>query len=436
MMPENQKRTILIRRRKKVNRSKTKRYMDNFEEWLGYWRLNPHRFITDYLGLRLYDFQKVLVYMMFKYPSFVFVASRGLAKSTLSLIFAIAYCVLYPGTVVVVVAPTRGQSTRFVAKVRDLKRGHPNLDTEISDIKTGLNESEITFTNDSRIVTMPYSENALGVRCNILIVDEFVRTDKDVISRVFIPMLSAPRVPDYNDLTSKEKLQVKEEPNRQLYLSSIRGADEWSYAYFLEYVNDMTDGDNIHITVALPYNLGVKNRYISRAIVEQSFKENQDSVEMLLAEYCCQPERGGGNGFYKYATLAEKRTECRALVAMSDYEYNEYKNNKKEWKYYVEKLPQEIRILSMDFAAVSSNKNDNTAIWILRLVRDGEGYKRIFSYAESMNGINSMSQVLRAKQLFYEFDCDYYVLDANGSNKPDLIYRNIYVINRRKNLEG
>lgn len=90
----------------------------------------------------------------------------------------------------------------------------------------------------------------------------------------------------------------------------------------------------------------------------------------------------------------------------------------------------------MDFAAVSSNKNDNTAIWILRLVRDGEGYKRIFSYAESMNGINSMSQVLRAKQLFYEFDCDYYVLDANGSNKPDLIYRNIYVINRRKNLEG
>lgn len=78
MMPENQKRTILIRRRKKVNRSKTKRYMDNFEEWLGYWRQNPHRFITDYLGLRLYDFQKVLVYMMFQYPSFVFVASRGL----------------------------------------------------------------------------------------------------------------------------------------------------------------------------------------------------------------------------------------------------------------------------------------------------------------------------------------------------------------------
>lgn len=408
-------RTITIKRRKKASKSKTKRYMENFEEWLGYWRDNPHRFITDYLWLRLYDFQKILIYMMFKYPSFVYVASRGLAKSTLALIFATSYCILYPGTTVVVVAPTRGQSTRFVKKVQDLSRGRINLIQEIKDVKTGLNESRIDFNNGSAIITLPYSENSLGARCQILIVDEFVRTEKEVISRVFVPMLSSPRAPDYVDLTSKERQALPEEPNRQLYLSSIRGADEWSYAYFLQYIDSMTNGDKQYITVALPYNLGVKNRYISRAIVEQSFKENQDSVEMLLAEYCCQPERGGGDSFYKYNVLAEKRTECRAFVPMNDFEYLEYKNDKSKWKYYVEKLPGEIRILSMDFAAVSSNKNDNTAIWILRLVRDGDGYKRIFSYAESMNGINTMQQVLRAKQLFYEFDCDYYVLDSCGS---------------------
>ena len=141
-------------------------------------------------------------------------------------------------------------------------------------------------------------------RCQILIVDEFVRTEKEVISRVFVPMLSSPRAPDYIDLTSKERQALPEEPNRQLYLSSIRGADEWSYAYFLQYIDSMTNGDRQYITVALPYNLGVKNRYISRAIVEQSFKENQDSVDVLLAEYCCQPGRGGGDSFYKYNVLA------------------------------------------------------------------------------------------------------------------------------------
>lgn len=70
--------TIYIRRRKKASKSKTKRFMENFEEWVAYWRANPQRFITEYLGLKLYDFQKVLIYMMFFYPSFIFAASRGL----------------------------------------------------------------------------------------------------------------------------------------------------------------------------------------------------------------------------------------------------------------------------------------------------------------------------------------------------------------------
>ena len=61
-------------------------------------------------------------------------------------------------------APTKGQSTRFVKKVYDLKRGRPNLDNEIEDIKTGVNESSISFYNGSKIITLPYSENALGIK--------------------------------------------------------------------------------------------------------------------------------------------------------------------------------------------------------------------------------------------------------------------------------
>lgn len=155
---------IYIKRRKKVGMSRTKRFMDNLEEWAAYWRSNPHRFITDYLGLKLYDFQKVIVYQMFNYPNFILVCSRGLAKSTTALIFSLGYCVLYPGTTIVVVAPTKGQSTRFVKKVYDLKRGRPNLDNEIEDIKTGVNESSISFYNGSKIITLPYSENALGIK--------------------------------------------------------------------------------------------------------------------------------------------------------------------------------------------------------------------------------------------------------------------------------
>lgn len=70
--------TVKIVRPKKRSATRYEQFMDNFEEWVGYWRANPHRFITDYLQLKLYDFQQVLIYMMFFYPNFVFVASRGL----------------------------------------------------------------------------------------------------------------------------------------------------------------------------------------------------------------------------------------------------------------------------------------------------------------------------------------------------------------------
>lgn len=72
---------ILIKRLRKNNKTKQEILDENFEKWVSYWRSNPHRFITDYLGLILYDFQKVLIYQMNKYPNFIFVASRGLKLS-------------------------------------------------------------------------------------------------------------------------------------------------------------------------------------------------------------------------------------------------------------------------------------------------------------------------------------------------------------------
>lgn len=69
---------IVIKRKKRTNQSEV--FMNNFVQWVEYWRKNPHRFITDYLGLKLYDFQKILIYQMNFYNNFIFIASRGLAN--------------------------------------------------------------------------------------------------------------------------------------------------------------------------------------------------------------------------------------------------------------------------------------------------------------------------------------------------------------------
>ena len=183
------------------------------------------------------------------------------------------------------------------------------------------------------------------VRSNILIVDEFVRTEKEIIQRVFVPFLTDVRTPRYVDLTDEERAEIPIEPNKQLYLSSIRGADEWSYHYFEEYLDYMAHGDMRYTTVSLPYQFGLKNGFINRDIVEQQFKEGQENLDMLLAEYVAIPERGTANSFFKYSALAKCQNNIKALYAMSDEEFVLYKNDLSQWKFYQEKLKKEIRLL-------------------------------------------------------------------------------------------
>lgn len=161
---------IRIKRPKKKNQTVQEKYDECFEEWVAYWRANPHRYITDYWGLTLYDFQKVLIYDMNMSTNTIFVASRGLAKSTLTLLFCLQRASLYPNQKILVVCPVKSQSKQFIEKVKDLMKDSPNLRDEIDipNIKTGVNENCIPFKNGSKIFSAPYSENALGEKNNII----------------------------------------------------------------------------------------------------------------------------------------------------------------------------------------------------------------------------------------------------------------------------
>lgn len=408
---------ITIRRLKKKRATLQEQYNENFEAWVGYWRANPQRFITEYLGLPLYDFQKVLIWEMNNTANYIFIGSRGIAKSSLTLDFCCQMAILYPGLKILVVCPVKSQSKQFVKKIYEYMRMSKNLEQEIKvdEIKIGVNECQVPFKNGSTIFTATYSENALGLRANILIVDEFVRTEKEVITRVFDPMLSDPRKPRYLDLTREQRAEeYKHEELRKIYLSSIRRADEWSYKTFEDYIDWMTDGNRDYCATVVSYALGVKNGFISKKKVEDTFKSNLENINILQAEYNCIAERGTGNSYFTYKMMDRVRTNSKAFCCMSDEEYIRYKDCREKYPYYQEKLPNEIRLLCMDVAVIESSKNDNTAFFIIRLIPDSGRYTIIVPYADSMHGLNSIAQTKRMKQLFYEFECDYMILDTQG----------------------
>lgn len=58
-------------------KTKSEKLMDGIGIWASFYRANPQRFVTDYLGINLKLFQEILIYMMIHNHYFMYLASRG-----------------------------------------------------------------------------------------------------------------------------------------------------------------------------------------------------------------------------------------------------------------------------------------------------------------------------------------------------------------------
>ena len=68
------------RERKNLKKDSFQNLLDGTKIWAEYWRKNPHRFAIEYLGINLYPFQMILIFMMNISDLFAFIACRGLRQ--------------------------------------------------------------------------------------------------------------------------------------------------------------------------------------------------------------------------------------------------------------------------------------------------------------------------------------------------------------------
>ena len=192
-----------------------------------FYRANPQRFVKDYMNINLKLFQKILIWAMNKYDAFLFIASRGIGKTYLVAIFSCVRSILYPGTKVVVCAPTFKQGQILVKKIEnELKHNSALLDREIEGIKTSANYTEVKFRNNSTITVVVSGEGARGHRSNVLIIDEARMVPFSVVDKILKPMSSDPRHPKYLDKPEYAHLQ---EMNKEVFMSSATYASEEFY---------------------------------------------------------------------------------------------------------------------------------------------------------------------------------------------------------------
>ena len=122
--------------------------------WAAYYRSNIHRFVEDYFHVSLKLFQIILLVMMDRCATFVFIACRGLGKTFLSAVFICARAILYPGSKICIASGTRGQSVNVIEKIlQELVPNSPELANEIDMSKTQINGTNaiLVFKNSSYI---------------------------------------------------------------------------------------------------------------------------------------------------------------------------------------------------------------------------------------------------------------------------------------------
>lgn len=396
---------IFKKNRNYSKKSKSERLMDGVGTWASFYRSNPHRFVREYLGMNLKIFQCILIYMMMYNHYFMYLASRGQGKTWITAVFCCVRAILYPQTKIVIASGTKGQSREVIEKIDDMRKESANLAREISDLKTSTNDAKVEFHNGSWIKIVASNDGARSKRANLLIVDEFRMVDFEIISKVLRKFLTAPRSPRYLD---KPEYAHLKERNSEIYLSSCWYKSHWSFNRFVAYYKSMMKGSR-YFVCGLPYQLAVKEGLLDEEQVRDEMSEDDfDEIGWAMemeALWFGESERA----YFNFEDLDKNRKLF--LPIYPKHYYDMLKDPKFK---YEGKKDEEIRLLSCDIAGMAGKRNDSSVFSVFRLIPNKKGYDRQIVYMEHMEGGHTVSQAIKIRQLFEDFDCDYLVLDTQN----------------------
>lgn len=384
-----------------------KEKQDRYKKWIGFYRANPHIFIADYFGIRLFPYQILMIWILQRSNLAYIVASRAAAKTWLIAVWSLTLATLYPGIKVIVCAKTIKQGSIILGeKLTSLRDTYPNVAREIKTITTNANVNEAIFHNGSTIKVVPSSENSRGNRANYIIVEESRLVPKDILEAIIKPFLFS-RTPPYRLKPEYAEDDRYKEEGIISYITSAWYKSEYWFAYVKSTIKRMLKGDITANFLALDYLISIKHNIKTEQMIKNEMEDN-DPVTVQM-EYLNLPSGQSGKSYFSLSMF--KRNTKRAFYPQRADTYNEKRN-----PYDINRVDGELRIISIDVATRANKANDLTIISCARLIPMlGKGYQRNLVYMESHKGKNTVSQAKRIKEIFFDFGADYMVLDIQNA---------------------
>lgn len=390
-----------------IEKGKQQKIMEIVAWKAGYYRANPHRYVSEVLGLSLKWFQQILLWCMMHYNFVMYLAARGQGKTYLTALFCCVRCILFPGTKIVVSSGTLKQANEVLLKIQDdFMKQSPILRSEIDKCNIGQNDASIYFKNGSWIKTRTSSENSRSARANCIVVDEFRMVDETVINTVLRKFLTSPRQPKY---LRKPEYAHLQERNKEIYMSSAYFKSSWAYRKAQSYTLNFFDDTKKYFICGLPYQVSIREGLLSREQLQDEMSEADYNELVQQMEMECLWFGDTDGSLFKFDELTARRRLRKALPPLS------FCND----KITIPKLTTTgKRILSIDVALMQSTKkkkNDASAIFINDLIQVNDtAYQSNFVYGETFEGLKTDELGMIVMKYFYEYQCTDLVLDTNG----------------------
>ena len=390
-----------------IEKDKQQKIMETVAWKAGYYRANPHRYVSEVLGLSLKWFQQILLWCMMHYNFVMYLAARGQGKTYLTALFCCVRCILFPGTKIVVSSGTLKQANEVLLKIQDdFMKQSSILRSEIEKCNIGQNDASIYFKNGSWIKTRTSSENSRSARANCIVVDEFRMVDETVINTVLRKFLTSPRQPKY---LQKPEYTHMQERNKEIYMSSAYFKSSWAYRKAQSYTLNFFDDTKKYFICGLPYQVSIREGLLSREQLQDEMSEADYNELVQQMEMECLWFGDTDGSLFKFDELTARRRLRKALPPLS------FCND----KITIPKLTTTgKRILSIDVALMQSTKkkkNDASAIFINDLIQVNDtAYQSNFVYGETFEGLKTDELGMIVMKYFYEYQCTDLVLDTNG----------------------
>lgn len=390
--------------------------------WCTFWRRNLHRFVADYLKIKLYPYQQISIYMMGICNFICAIASRNDAKSFIIALYACCRCILYPGTKFVIGSATKGQSRLIVTEKiqNELMEWSPVLRDEISSISTSIHDINVKFKNGSKISVYTANDNARGLRSHASCREEFRQINKKIEDSVISPFQTVRNQPYMLNPYYGENEVLQENPV-DIYISSSWIDDgHWMWGIVDQAFDGMLKNDG---SVLLTYDESITLKHHLKTMKQMiNEKKKQDPVTWKT-EFLNLRVKDSISSYFTYSMLMNRQILKHVFYPRNVIDFKSGKKN----KYAIPKQDNEIRIISNDIAFVAGAKNDNSVYSCIRAIPESityendnnlievkQGYRREYPYIESNQIGDTTKQAIRIRQLYEDFNADYIVIDARN----------------------